>query len=234
MMQTIKKLIPNFFTLLNLFSGCLALYFCMSNQFEWVFIFVALGIFFDFFDGFFARLFNVAGPLGVQLDSLADMVTSGVVPGFVMFHLLNQVSNNLYIPFFGFIIILASAYRLAKFNIDTRQTNSFIGLPTPANALLISSLPLVFNENLFFNENFFNPFIMVLLTILSAFLLNAEIPLFALKVKKFQLKGNELQLVFLLICVLLIVILQVVAVPIIILFYVLLSIINNRFLSKKN
>ena len=233
MLLFIKRQIPNLFTFLNLLSGCLALYSYTINRFEWVFICVALGIFFDFFDGFFARLFHVAGPLGVQLDSLADMVTSGVVPGFVMYYLLSQVSDNLYIPFFGFLVILASAYRLAKFNIDTRQTDSFIGLPTPANALLITSLPLVFNENLFLNEYFFNLIAMVLLTVLSAFLLNAELPLFALKVKKLKFKGNELQIVFVLICILLIGFLQIVAVPLIILFYVLLSLINNLLFHKK-
>jgi CDP-diacylglycerol--serine O-phosphatidyltransferase len=232
-MQALKKQIPNLFTFLNLFSGCLALYACMKNQLEWVFVLVALGIFFDFFDGFFARLLNVAGPLGVQLDSLADMVTSGVVPGFVMFTLLNYVTENSYIPFFGFLIILASAFRLAKFNIDTRQTNSFIGLPTPANALFITSLPLVFDENVFFHDFFMNIFSLLFLTILSAFLLNAEIPLFSLKIKKFEWKGNQIQIIFLIICITLIGILQIVAVPLIIMIYVLLSVVNNQFLSKR-
>ena len=143
----IKKHIPNFITLLNLFSGCIAVVFVSELNFEMAFFFVSLGIFLDFFDGFFARLFKVAGELGLQLDSLADMVTSGVVPGFVMFWLLKQAQNptdaSLIIPFLGFIITLGSCYRLANFNIDTRQTDSFIGLPTPANALFILSLPLV-------------------------------------------------------------------------------------------
>src|SRR5690554_2750457 len=138
-----KKHIPNFITLLNLFSGCIALVFAMQGDFLNAFIFVSLGIFFDFFDGFFARILKVQSPLGVQLDSLADMVTSGVVPGFVMFRMLSEYSANEFLPYFGFIITLGSCMRLAKFNIDTRQTDSFIGLPTPANALFILSLPLV-------------------------------------------------------------------------------------------
>jgi CDP-diacylglycerol--serine O-phosphatidyltransferase len=182
-----------------------------------------LGIFFDFFDGFFARLLDVAGPLGLQLDSLADVVTSGVVPGFVVFYLLSETSDNHFLPFFGFLIILASAYRLAKFNIDTRQTESFIGLPTPANALLITSLPLVFSTDNFLTSVLFNDRGLTIITLICAFLLNAEIPLFSLKVKKFAFKGNEIQVVFLLISVILGVLLQVVAVPIIILFYVFLS-----------
>uniref|UniRef100_UPI00404A4DE2 CDP-alcohol phosphatidyltransferase family protein n=1 Tax=Flavobacterium sp. TaxID=239 RepID=UPI00404A4DE2 len=232
MIQFIKKQIPNLFTLLNLFSGCIALYFCTINQFEWVFAFVCLGIFFDFFDGFFARLFNVAGPLGLQLDSLADMVTSGVVPGFVMFYLLSETSENQYLPFFGFVIILASAYRLAKFNIDTRQTNSFIGLPTPANALLITSLPLVFLTDNFLKTVLFNEYGLVILTAVSAFLLNAEIPLFSLKVKKFTFKSNEIQVIFLLISIVLAILFKIIAVPLIILFYVFMSILHPFFVKR--
>ena len=149
--MNIKKHIPNVITLINLLCGCIALVFAVDLNFDMVFYFVALGIFFDFFDGFFARLFNVSSPLGLQLDSLADMVTSGVVPGFVMFHLLQQsqnpLSNNLILPYLGFIITLGSCYRLANFNIDTRQTDSFIGLPTPANTLFIVSLPLVLKHS---------------------------------------------------------------------------------------
>ena len=120
----IKKHVPNTITLLNLFCGCIALVFVSELNFEMAFFFVSLGIFLDFFDGFFARLFKVAGPLGLQLDSLADMVTSGVVPGFVMFWMLKEAQNpadaNQIIPYLGFIITLGSCYRLANFNIDTR------------------------------------------------------------------------------------------------------------------
>jgi len=232
MLQFIKRQIPNLFTFLNLFCGCLALYWCTKSQFELVFFFVSLGIFFDFFDGFFARLFNVAGLLGVQLDSLADMVTSGVVPGFVMFYLLDQTSDIQFLPFFGFIIILGSAFRLAKFNIDTRQTNSFIGLPTPANALLITSLPSVFANENFIKTLLLNPIGLILLSILSAFLLNAEIPLFSLKVKKFHFKGNELQIIFLLIAIVLLLVLKIMAVPLIILMYVLISVIQTQFFKR--
>jgi CDP-diacylglycerol--serine O-phosphatidyltransferase len=150
--MNIKAQIPNLFTMLNLFCGCVALVMVSNSQFDLAFYFVCLGIFFDFFDGFFARKFGVAGPLGVQLDSLADMVTSGLVPGFVMFKMLvvTTVANESYIAFLGFIITLGACYRLAKFNIDTRQSDSFIGLPTPANALFFTSLPifpLVLHDN---------------------------------------------------------------------------------------
>ena len=190
--MNIKKHIPNLITLLNLFSGCIALVYASEENFEMAFFFVCLGIFFDFFDGFFARLFNVSSPLGLQLDSLADMVTSGVVPGFVMFKMLtNSVSSDpslIYLPYLGFIITLGSCYRLANFNIDTRQTDSFIGLPTPANAIFILSLPLILKntDSLILLELLTNCWVLIIVTLISAFILNAEIPLFALKIKKFN------------------------------------------------
>ena len=235
----IKKHIPNFITLLNLFCGCIAVVFVSELDFEMAFLFVSLGIFLDFFDGFFARLFKVSGPLGLQLDSLADMVTSGVVPGFVMFWLLKQGQNpadaNQIIPYLGFIITLGSCYRLANFNIDTRQTDSFIGLPTPANALFILSLPLVrdqFPDSLVVLEIFSNQWFLLTITLFSAFILNAEIPLFSLKIKDFTFKKNALQIVFLSLCVLLLIFFQYLAIPLVIITYVLLSLINNKFLKK--
>lgn len=241
--MNIKALIPNFFTMLNLFCGCVALVFVSNTEFELAFYFVSLGIFFDFFDGFFARKFNVAGPLGVQLDSLADMVTSGVVPGYVMYQLImdrkNLYTNDLLLqdqlfPYLGFIITLGACYRLAKFNIDTRQSDSFIGLPTPANALFFTSLPLV--ADYFHNEidlGFsYSKWFLIALTFLSAYVMNTEIPLFSLKIKNFSFAKYKLQIFFLAISVLMLIFLQIVAVPLIILIYVLLSVINN-IVNKK-
>ncbi len=224
--------IPNIITLLNLASGCIALVFAARDNYEFAFYFVCLGIFLDFFDGFFARMLNAAGPLGLQLDSLADMVTSGVVPGYVMYSMLGaDKSIPEFVPYLGFIITLGSCYRLAKFNIDTRQTDSFIGLPTPANALFIISLALVKQnaDSLLLLEMLLNPWVLLLITLLSAYMMNAEIPLFSLKTKKFSWADNKLRYIFLAIAVLLIVLLQVAAIPLIILIYVLLSVINNRF-----
>ncbi|WP_284651851.1 CDP-alcohol phosphatidyltransferase family protein [Flavobacterium terrisoli] len=241
--MNIKRLIPNLFTMLNLFCGCVAVVLVAGNEFDWAFYFVCLGIFFDFFDGFFARKFGVSGPLGVQLDSLADMVTSGVVPGFVMYQLLMD-RKNLYVsnldwfdislPYLGFIITLGACYRLAKFNIDTRQSDSFIGVPTPANALFITSLPLVAN---YFHTEIdmgfsYNCWFLLLLTALSAYVMNAKIPLFSLKIKNFSVAKYKLQIFFLAISVLMLVFLQILAVPLIILLYVLLSVINN-IVNKK-
>jgi CDP-diacylglycerol--serine O-phosphatidyltransferase len=234
--------------MLNLFSGCVALVMVAEYKFDWAFYFVCLGIFFDFFDGFFARKFNVAGPLGVQLDSLADMVTSGVVPGFVMYRLLafgKEFMNvtvgvgffdYYHLYFLGFIITLGACYRLAKFNIDERQSDSFIGLPTPANALFITSIPLVimaYQDNQQVVEFLMNKVLLVAITILSAYVMNAEIPLFSLKIKDFSFAKYKLQVFFLVLSVLLLILLKVVAVPLIIVIYVLLSIVDNQFKLTK-
>lgn len=235
--MNIKAQIPNLFTMLNLFSGCVALVMVADLKFDLAFYFVCLGIFFDFFDGFFARKFNVAGPLGVQLDSLADMVTSGVVPGYVMFVLLSDSNYSVfkYFPYLGFIITLGACYRLANFNIDTRQTDSFIGLPTPANTLFITSLPLV--ADYFHNEidlGFsYNRWFLIVVTLVSTYVMNAEIPLFSLKIKNFSFAKYKLQVFFLAVSVLLLTFIQILAVPLIIGFYVILSVINN-IVNKKS
>jgi CDP-diacylglycerol--serine O-phosphatidyltransferase len=208
-----------------------------------------LGIFFDFWDGFFARKFKVSGELGLQLDSLADVVTSGVVPGLMIFKLLLDIqedSTSVYylteeyyymgfVPYLGFIITLASAYRLAKFNIDTRQTDSFIGLPTPANALFIMSIPMIQFDGTheWLVNALFNPFVLIIISFVSAYMLNAEIPLFSLKIKDFSWDKNKLQVFFLAIAATLFLFLGFTSLPIIILLYVVLSVVNNTLLAKK-
>ncbi len=235
--MNIKAQIPNFFTMLNLFCGCVALVFVAESEFGIAFFFVCLGIFFDFFDGFFARKLGVAGPLGVQLDSLADMVTSGVVPGYVMFKMMahaDAFGSGSYWPYLGFIITLGACYRLAKFNIDIRQSDSFIGLPTPANALFFTSLPLI--NMSFYDGNFlgivYNNWLMIGLVFLSAYVMNAEIPLFSLKIKDFTFAKYKLQVFFLVISAIMMALLPILAVPLIILFYILLSVVNN-IVNKK-
>jgi len=240
-MINIKKHIPNLITLLNLFSGCIALVFALNKDFDLAFYFVCLGIFLDFFDGFFARLFKVSSPLGLQLDSLADMVTSGVVPGVVMYQMIanssafpTMNSDIVFYPFLGFIITLGSCYRLANFNIDTRQTDSFIGLPTPANALFILSLPLVlqYSDSIIILELLTNHWLLMGITLFSAYILNAEIPLFSLKIKKFNITDNVLQIVFLSLSLLFLLFFEYLGIPMVIIFYVLLSVLNNTFLKK--
>ncbi|MEM6686325.1 MAG: CDP-alcohol phosphatidyltransferase family protein [Bacteroidota bacterium] len=246
--MNIKKHIPNFITLLNLFCGCLAVIFAVKNQLEIAAFFVFLGIFFDFFDGLAARLLKVQSGLGLQLDSLADMVTSGVVPGIVMYQLFNRalhiheevngghswsdtwhwLENEVHIlPLFGLVITLASAYRLAKFNIDENQTSSFIGLPTPANTLLIISFPLIlaYQGNPAIDSIILNKWFLIVMTVVSSYLLNAKIPLFALKFKDWSFKNNMAKYIFIIVSALLLVFLQFVAIPIIIILYVLISLI---------
>lgn len=248
--MNIKKHIPNFITLLNLFCGCLAVIFAVKNQLEIAAFFVFLGIFFDFFDGLAARLLKVQSELGLQLDSLADMVTSGVVPGIVMYQLFNKAlgihekvhdghswsdswhwfQNEVhFLPLFGLLVALASAYRLAKFNIDENQTSSFIGLPTPANTLLIMSFPLIlaYQGSASIDAIILNKWFLVAMTILSCYLLNAKIPLFALKFKDWSFKNNMVKYVFITICILLLIFLHFLAIPIIILLYVLLSLMKK-------
>lgn len=237
--MSVKKHIPNILTLLNLFCGCIALVLVSDFNFEYAFYVVCLGIFFDFFDGFFARKFGVAGPLGVQLDSLADMVTSGVAPGFTMVYLLSGLTFHMpltdYFPYLGFIITLGACYRLANFNIDTRQSDSFIGLPTPANTLFIMSLPLVihYHGGTIWAELLVNKYVLLAITCFSAFIMNAEIPLFSLKIKNFSVANYKLQIGFVLFSIVLIIMLKVVAVPLIILSYLILSILNTIFTKKE-
>lgn len=245
--MSIKKHIPNAITLLNLLAGLLALIHAFNGNYNEAFSLVCLGIFFDFWDGFFARIWKVQSPIGLQLDSLADMVTSGVVPGLVMYKMLGDIQENQsqynltedtyymgVVPYLGFLITLASCYRLAKFNVDTRQTDSFIGLPTPANALLIMSIPMIqFHSEFEGLVDFLsNPYVLVGVTVLSSYLLNAEIPLFSLKVKSFSWEKYKMQVVFLILSFILIVLLEFIAIPIIILLYVILSVVNN-IMGKK-
>ena len=238
--MNIKSKIPNTITLLNLLCGCMALIFVFHRNFEIAFALVCLGIFLDFFDGFFARLFKVASPLGLQLDSLADMVTSGVAPGLVMYQLMidnTALAGTGYMqlfPYLGLIIPLGACFRLANFNIDTRQTDSFIGLPTPANALFIMSLPLVlrYTDSMLIVEILTNKWVLLAITLFSAYIMNAEIPLFSLKVKKFNLNDNAIQIVFLILSLALLFFFRFLGIPLLILTYVLMSAISNKMQKK--
>lgn len=245
----IRRQIPNLITLLNLLSGSIAAILAVQNYMVAAAFFVALGIFFDFFDGLAARLLKVSSPLGLQLDSLADMVTSGLVPGIVMFQLFTQSvenqpkiwnfatsNHNLIVLDFppiallGLLITLASGYRLAKFNVDQRQTSGFIGLPTPANAILILGLPLIliFHPSAWVHNVILNSWFLAFVTIFSCVMLNAELPLFALKFKTWGLKENWFRYSFLLLALLGLLFLHFFALPLIIVFYVLLSLFVAR------
>lgn len=237
-----KHYIPNALTLLNLLCGSIAVLFVVNDNFVAGALFVFLGIFFDFFDGFAARKLNVQSELGLQLDSLADVVTSGLVPGLVMYKLLQITELNwgekdsadiLFgvtgLSVIGLSITLASAYRLAKFNIDTEQQNYFKGLPTPANALLIISLPLIleFQNNDTINAIILNQWFLIGLTIFSCWILNSNIKLFALKFKNFGFKDNATRYIFILLCLVLLIVLKFAAIPVIILLYIAMSVLDN-------
>ena len=248
--RPMKRHIPNFITLLNIFCGCIATVFAVLNKLEVAAFFVFLGIFFDFFDGLAARALNVKSELGLQLDSLADVITSGLVPGIVMFQLLSMsysggwniglqantpdtiqwaVFNIPLIPFFGFLITLASAYRLAKFNLDENQVSSFVGLPTPANALLILSFPLIllYHNNDFLNTIILNQWFLIGTTLLSSYLLNAPIGLFALKFKNWSFRDNALRYIFIVVSFVLILTIKFMAIPAIIAIYIISSLVNQ-------
>ncbi len=245
-----KRLIPNFFTLLNLLSGCIATVLAVEGELVLAVYFAFLGIFFDFFDGFFARKLNVQSRLGVELDSLADMVTSGLVPGIVMYKLLeitlntssaisvvNEWTENSHwlgtkvsiLPFLGFLITLASAYRLAKFNISENQTDHFIGMPTPANTLLILSLPLIlkFQHSDVINEVILSGWFLIGLTLISTVLLNAPIKLLSLKFKDFSFSNNSARYILLLSAIVLLILFKFAGIPLIIAAYIIISIFNK-------
>lgn len=243
------KQVPNLITALNILCGSIAVLFAVSGDLILASLFVFLGIFFDFFDGLAARLLNAQSEIGLQLDSLADVVTSGLAPAVVMFQLMNMafvgrmqnlpelfssegwnIGANSYFPLLGLLIVVASAYRLAKFNVDTRQTSGFIGLPTPANALLVLSLPLIleYQSSEMAEALILNSWVLIGITVLGCILMNAEIPLFALKFKTWDFKTNSIRYIFIALCLLLLISLKFLAIPIIILLYIVLSIFNNK------
>ncbi|MCC7317288.1 MAG: CDP-alcohol phosphatidyltransferase family protein, partial [Bacteroidales bacterium] len=213
------------------------IYFFSVDQLAWASYMIFVAAVLDFFDGFSARLLKAYSPLGAQLDSLADVVSFGVAPAFILFGLMKSshglpditVSDVNLLPFVALIVPLFTALRLAKFNIDTRQTESFIGLPSPASGLLLASLPLV-RSQLYEGQSLFymvvtNAYFYVGIGLLMSFLMVSELPLFGLKFKSFALKGNEVRYFFLLSAIILIIALQFVAIPFIILLYLLLSLI---------
>ncbi len=258
----LKKQIPNAITCCNLICGCLAIVQIFRGDLTWASYLIGLAAIFDFFDGFAARLLKVTSPIGKDLDSLADAVTFGVVPSLIIFILIEnsiQVSATIInysysflLPYFAFSIAVFSVVRLAKFNNDTRQSHSFIGLPTPANAMLIAALPLILkssNNISFFagqiNQDYapfyfvgvsdfiLNIYVLIGLCVLQSFLLIAELPLFALKFKQFGWKGNEIRYGFLITCLVLVIAFQYLAIPLILLVYVLISLLNNLKEKRK-
>lgn len=243
-----KKHIPNFLTCCNLFFGCIGIIFSFNQNLEYAAYCIGIAAIFDFLDGFVARLLKVSSPIGKELDSLADCVTFGVLPAFILYQLmilaiLEKATQSLvegqlptatdsYLPYIALLIAVFSALRLAKFNVDTRQSDSFIGVPTPANAILIGSIPLILMNNSTYDTFILNPVLLSALAVIMSLLLVAELPLFALKFKSFAFKGNEIRYIFILSSILLLVFLQFLGIPLVILFYILLSVVNNMVSVK--
>ncbi|OIP81777.1 MAG: CDP-diacylglycerol--serine O-phosphatidyltransferase [Porphyromonadaceae bacterium CG2_30_38_12] len=222
-----KKHIPNFITSLNLLAGCMAVYYAFQADYFSSFRLVLLAAVFDFFDGFAARLLRAYSPMGKELDSLADIVSFGLVPGVIAFSLLREAGSSIFLSFVAFVIPIFSALRLAKFNIDERQTSSFIGLPTPANALFWIGISVSFESFLVAH-----PWLVILLAFIFSILLVAEIPMFSLKFKNILWSENKTQFLFLAGCVLLLVLLQINALAAIVAWYIVISIANNIRLIK--
>lgn len=233
-----KKHIPNFITTLNLFSGCIGIVLALNNRLDYAAYFIALAAFFDFLDGMAARLLHVKSEIGKELDSLADVVSFGVLPGIIVYQLMVGSTN---IPIAGslisifsliaFIIPILSAVRLAKFNLDTRQTTSFIGLPVPANALFLGSLPLIqiqagYSESLsWLNIITNNYYILAVISIGMSLLLVSNIPLISLKFRNLKFAENKPQFILVAFSVIAFMVATFAAVPLIILAYILLSVI---------
>ncbi|WP_419800963.1 CDP-diacylglycerol--serine O-phosphatidyltransferase [Mucilaginibacter sp.] len=226
-----KKHIPNSLTCAHLFSGCVGIVFAFRGKLDFAAYAVFIAAFFDFLDGMAARLLKVHSELGKQLDSLADMVSFGVLPSaiiFQLFQLPDSGSNNFWI-YSAFFIAVFSALRLAKFNLDTRQTNSFIGLPTPASAMLTASFPLILMQgNASFTSIILSPYFLIIYIIINCWLLVAELPLLSLKFKNLVFAENSYRYALLMVGLISLLIFKFAAIPLIIFFYIILSIIQIR------
>lgn len=236
-----KKHIPNAITTLNLLCGCLAITNAFTGELYISSLLIFVGTIFDFMDGAAARLLKVSNPLGEQLDSLSDMVSFGLAPGIILFQYVNHlqeinpsdlITSYSWLPYLAFFIPVFSSFRLAKFNIDTRQTSSFIGLPTPANAgffifivviYFFPDFPQIIPTKNMVIPIISNPILMLGLGIVFSFLLLAEVPMFSLKMKSLKWKGNELPLTFILLFFLFLALFSLVAFPLILILYVLWS-----------
>jgi CDP-diacylglycerol--serine O-phosphatidyltransferase len=232
----LKKHLPNTLTCINLLCGCLALTFIFKGDLVTGAYLVGIAAVADFFDGLLARALRVSSPIGKDLDSLADMVSFGVVPGAITYRLLTQAFGSettaagfsdpaSLLPYLGFVISIFSALRLAKFNNDTRQTTSFIGLPTPACTLVVASLPLILTNDIFgLSAIILNPWLLLGLAVVLSGLLVAELPLFALKFKNLRWLGNRRRFIFVALALGLVLWLHAAGVPVAVLLYVLLSV----------
>lgn len=219
------KHLPNFITILNLLTGSVGIILAMQGNLMFAASCIFIAAVFDFMDGFAARILKANSSIGKELDSLADVISFGLLPGIISYSLLSQNSQSDILPWLGLIIPAFSALRLAKFNVDTRQSDQFIGLPTPANAILFASFPMILATD---NWQFLgNPTVFAVIVVVFSLLLVAELPLMALKFKNFSWKENKLKYLFLLIALVLLFVLAWMAIPLIILLYIFFSLAGN-------
>lgn len=223
-----KKHLPNLLTCCNLICGCLGIVFLLEDRGVPAAYFVWAACIFDFFDGFAARWLKVTSPIGKELDSLADVVSFGVLPSMVMYSMLAEATPSDVIPFAGFVIAMFSALRLAIFNVDETQQDSFRGLNTPANTLFITSLPLIREQ---VGSWLYTTPVLLSITLIFSLLLVSRIEIFALKFKNFQWAENRIRFTFIILSVLLLLSLQTVALPLIIILYICLSL-GDRLFSR--
>ncbi|MBT1701524.1 CDP-diacylglycerol--serine O-phosphatidyltransferase [Fulvivirgaceae bacterium PWU4] len=215
-----KKNLPNLLTCCNLLCGSLGIVFLLEDRGVPAAYFVWAACLFDFFDGFSARMLKVASPIGKELDSLADVISFGLLPAMVMYKLIGTTTTSDLLPYLGFLVAVFSAVRLAIFNVDETQRDSFKGLNTPANSLFITSLPLIRPQ---VGDWLYQPWMLIAITIVFSLLLVSRIEIFALKFKNFKWAENRVRFTFLILSVLLLAILQVLAIPLIIILYIVLS-----------
>lgn len=232
MANIITRNIPNALTCCNLISGCVATVYAFVGQTELAFLFIVIGAAFDFFDGMSARLLGVSSPIGKELDSLADDVTFGVAPSTIVFFQLAVMDYPAFmeplrnvLPFFAYIMAAFSALRLAKFNLDERQTTSFIGMPTPANALFWASL--VTGGNAFIESSPWMTLAVMALVLLCSWLLVSEIPMFALKFKHWGWNGNEVKYIFIIVSACILATCGMLSFAVIIMCYVIISVLMD-------
>lgn len=228
--MNLLKHLPNAMTCGNLLCGCIGIVMALRGHLETASWLIGLAAVLDFGDGFVARLVKASGPFGKELDSLADVVTFGVLPATIVFQLawfqgLGTISYG------AFLIAVLAALRLANFNIDTRQSESFIGLPVPANTLLIAAFPLMERYQPQFDGIWKNDIALGMMIAFS-FMMVAEVPLFALKFKTFGWAENQIKFSFLIASVLLLLFLQFAAIPLIILLYIVLSLTSKERKSE--
>lgn len=219
-----KRHLPNFLTCCNLICGCFGIVFVLEGREIPAAYFVWLAGAFDFFDGFAARMLKVTSSIGKELDSLADVVSFGVLPSLVMYRMIGEATDSSALPYIAFTIAVFSALRLAIFNVDETQRDSFRGLNTPANTIFITSLPLVYNH---VGQWLYQPMTLVVITLVFSLLLVSRIEFFAFKFKSFSWHQNKIRYIFLIAAVLLLLIFRFGGIPLMIILYILLSLFQN-------